>query len=141
MARNVVPEWALEKVRLVALDLPEAKEERAWAGVRWVVSKQNFAHVVFIERGWPPAYSKAISSADGATGGEGPACVLTFRVAKREESAARFTKAPFFKPPWFSNIVGLVLDEARTDWDEVGELVRGSFRVLAPKKLVARLGD
>lgn len=127
MPRKDVPDWALEKLRLVALDLPEAKEERAWAGVRWVVSKQNFAHLVFIERGWPPAYAKALGS-------DGPACVLTFRVPK-QQVGPRFSKLPFFKPPWFANIVGLALDEATTDWDELSEFVRGSYRVLAPKKL------
>ncbi|MFT3711676.1 MAG: MmcQ/YjbR family DNA-binding protein [Archangium sp.] len=129
--RNEIPSWALEKVRLFAMDLPEAKEERAWAGVRWVVGKKNFAHVVFIERNWPPAYAEAM-------GGPGPACVLTFRVPK-EQVAPRFSKRPFFKPVWFANIVGLVLDEDTTDWDEVSQFVRASYRVLAPKKLAARV--
>jgi hypothetical protein len=39
---------------------------------------------------------------------------------------------------WFSDLVGLRLD-GTVDWDEVNELVTESYRVLAPKALVARL--
>jgi ABC-type glycerol-3-phosphate transport system substrate-binding protein len=131
MKRPCPPQPILEKVRLVCLDLPEVREERAWAGVRWVVSKKNFAHVVWVERGWPPAYARALGS-------DGPACVLTFRVPKLEASAPRFTKEPFFKPPWFSNIVGLVVGDD-TDWDEAGVLLRKSFKVLAPAKLATQV--
>lgn len=127
MKHRAVPQEVLSRLRLVCLDLPEAKEETAWTGVRWVVSKKNFAHVVMISDGQPPAYASAL-------GDDGPACVVTFRVAKSEASSPRFTKKPFFKPPWFANIIGLALDE-KTDWDEVSTLLRKSFRVLAPRKL------
>ena len=50
----------------------------------------------------------------------------------------RFRRAPFFRPVWFPNIAGIVID-ARTDWDELDELIRDSYRVLAPKKLIARM--
>lgn len=130
MTQRPVPREILSRLRLVCLDLPEAKEEQAWAGVRWVVSKKNFAHVLVISRGEPPAYARAFGGDD--------ACVVTFRVPKNEATAPRFTKRPFFKPPWFSNIVGLALSE-ETDWDEVGALLRTSYCVLAPKKWAARV--
>jgi hypothetical protein len=115
----------LAKLRLTCLDLPEAQEETAWAGVRWTVSKKNFAHVVQIERGYPPAYAKA-------AGTSGPACMLTFRTVRPVH--VRFGRAPFFRPPWFENIVGLLLD-AGTDWEEVASLLTRSYCVLAPKAL------
>jgi hypothetical protein len=59
MRSGVAPE-VLVRIRLVCLDLPEVTEEIAWTGVRWCVGKKNFAHVLTIAEGWPPAYAKAI---------------------------------------------------------------------------------
>lgn len=121
----------LARVRLVCLDLPGAVEEAAWTGVRWCVARKNFAHVLNIIDGWPPAYAKA-------AGIPGPVCVLTFRLPAQACEATRFRRAPFFRPVWFPNIAGVQID-ARTDWVEVDELIRESFRVLAPKKLIERM--
>ena len=122
---------ALSRLRLVCLDLPEVIEEKAWVGVRWCVGKKNFAHLLTIESGWPPAYAKAAATS-------GPVTVCTFRLSRQHCAAARFSRAPYFRPVWFPNIAGVVID-AHTDWDELDELIRGSYRVLAPKKLVARM--
>ena len=119
----------LAKLRVLCLDLPEAYEEAAWVGTRWCVAKKNFAHVVMIDAGWPPAYAEAAKT-------KGPACVLTFRMPLQKLRAPRFAREPFFRPVWFANIVGLVLD-TRVDWDEVETFVTESYCVLAPKKLVA----
>ena len=122
-----VSEEILGRLRLTCLDLPEAYEEAAWVGTRWVVRKKAFAHVLMIAAGWPPAYVRA-------AGTKGPACVLTFRSSKPALDAPRFQRPPFFRPVWFANIVGLALDD-RTDWYEVASLVTRSYLVLAPKKL------
>jgi hypothetical protein len=123
----VVPPSVLSRLRLVCLDLPEASEEPAWVGIRWMVAKKNFAHVVMIDAGHPPAYAKA-------AGSEGPLCVLTFRGPRPDVDAPKFTRPPFFRPPWFDNIVGMAIDE-KTDWDEVERLLVQSYCVLAPKRL------
>ena len=128
-AHPAVPANVLARLRLVCLDLPDAVEERAWVGTRWCVRKKNFAHVLMIDAGWPPAYAQAAACS-------GPACVLTFRWPKAQVDVPRFNRHPFFRPPWFPNIVGLVID-GRTDWDEVDALVVQSYCVLAPKRLVA----
>ena len=129
--RPQTAEMTLARVRLTALELPESIEEKAWAGMRWCVRKKNFAQVLTIDAGWPPAYAQA-------AGTPGPACVLTFRLRAEKCRAARFSRAPFFRPVWFPDIAGVVLD-ARTDWDEVDVLIRESYRVLAPKKLAAMI--
>jgi len=126
-----VPLPVLARLRLVCLELPEVVEESAWQGIRWCVRGRNFAHVLMIVDGRPEAYARAASIA-------GPACVLTFRLAQEACAAARYRRAPFFRPVWFANIAGLILDAA-TDWDEVNLLLRASYRVLAPKKLAALL--
>jgi hypothetical protein len=123
---EVAPE-IVARLQLVCLDLPEAYEEAAWVGTRWLVRKKAFAHVLMIDKGWPPAYAKAARN-------DGPICVLTFRSQKPALDAPRFQRDPFFRPVWFPNIVGMMIDE-RTDWYEVGALLMRSYCVLAPKKL------
>jgi hypothetical protein len=129
MADRNVPNKYLARLRLVCLELPEVVEEQAWAGIRWCVRRKNFAQVLMIHEGWPPAYSRAAST-------RGPACVLTFRLSRENCAALRFRRAPFFRPPWFPNIAGVLLDE-QSDWDEIDTLLRVSYRVLAPRKLAA----
>jgi len=123
-----VPAEVVGKLRSVCLGLPEAYEEQAWVGTRWMIRKKNFAHVLMVDSGWPPAYARAIGSG-------GPACVLTFRSSGDELDVLRYARHPFFKPVWFRDILGMVLD-ADVDWNEVTELVTESYCVLAPKKLV-----
>jgi hypothetical protein len=126
------PEVAAEvvaAVRSICLGLPEAYEEEAWVGTRWRIRKRTFAHVVRIDGGWPPAYARA-------AGADGPMTVLTFRSSGPELEALRASGDPFFAPPWWSDIVGMVLDD-EVDWDEVGELLTDSYCALAPKKLAA----
>jgi hypothetical protein len=124
---EVAPE-ILAALRERCLALPEVREERAWAGIRWCIRTKNFAHVVVIADGWPPAYARA-------AGSDGPLTVLTFRSAGDELAVLSAAGPPFFKPVWFHDIVGMALDDG-TDWDEVAELVTDSWRVLAPRKLV-----
>jgi YjbR len=123
-----VPDEVLAKLRLICLALPEAYEETAWVGTRWCVRKKNFAHVLMIADGWPPAYAK-VAPAEGAS------CVMTFRSPLAELHAPSFESAPFFRPGWWPDIAGIVLDAA-TDWSEVQALVIESYRTLAPKKLL-----
>jgi len=126
--REPIAERVLARLRLVCLDLPEAYEEAAWAGIRWCVSKKNFAHVLMIGDGWPPAYAEAANTAHG--------CVLTFRLSEANSRSARFSRRPFFRPLWFPNIVGVMLT-ADTDWEELDALLVESYCALAPKRLRA----
>ena len=128
-SRRGVPSAILSRLRLICLELPEAREERAWTGTRWNIRRKNFAHVLTIEGGWPPAYARAAKK-------DGPVCVLTFRLSREHRAAQRFHREPFFRPVWFPNIAGVIVG-SETDWDEIEALIRDSYRVLAPKKLVA----
>jgi predicted DNA-binding protein (MmcQ/YjbR family) len=116
-------------LRKLCLQLPQAYEERAWTGTRWRVRKQTFAHVLEIRERWPPAYAKAAKA-------DGPIVIMTFRSPMVELDVHSFAQAPFFRPGWWSDIAGMVLD-GNTDWDEVRALVTDSYRVMAPKKLSA----
>jgi hypothetical protein len=122
-----IPHVILTCLRPICLELPEACEEAAWVGVRWRIRRKTFAHVLLIDAGWPRAYAKA-------AGTDGPACVLTFRSLLPEVDSEAFSTLPFFKPVWWPDIAGMVLDQ-HTDWDDVSRLIAGSYRMLAPKKL------
>jgi hypothetical protein len=122
-----VPAPLLEELRAICLRLPEAYEEPAWVGVRWRIRKRTFAHVLTIERGWPPAYARAAATT-------GPASVLTFRSSGPELDALRSTGRPFFAPQWREDEVGMFLDAA-VDWQEVSEFLTESYCLLAPALL------
>ncbi len=128
-----VPPYIIDRLRLVCLDLPEAYEEAAWTGTRWMIHKRNFAHILMINEGWPPAYARVAQSA-------GPLCVLTFRSARPANEEPRFHRYPFFLPAWWPDIVGMSIDTG-VDWEQVSELITDSYRALAPGKLVALLDD
>ena len=124
-----VPAEIVTELRSICLGLPAAREEQAWVGTRWRVRTKTFAHVLAIDAGWPPAYARA-------AGSDGPLVVMTFRSAGEELAALSAAGPPFFKPVWFPDIVGMVLDD-EPDWEEVAELLTESYCVLAPPALVA----
>ena len=114
-----VPEDIEARLRELCLALPEAYEERAWKGTRWMVRKKTFAHVLGVE--------------DDTSGSS---VVLAFRSEGEELEVLRNVGHPFVVLGWGRDALGLVLD-ANTDWDEVRELLTESYCVMAPKKLVA----
>ena len=119
----------LDEVRSIFRALPEVVEEQAWAGTRWTVRRHNFAHVVHIAHGWPPAYARAAST-------EGPCDVLTFRSTGAELEALAACGHPYFRPVWGTrwhpSVAGLVLG-ADIDWLEVCELVTDSYCLVATR--------
>ena len=115
-----------------ALTLPGAYEEDAWTGVRWRVRGRTFAHVLVAQEGYTSAYREA-------TGVTTPTTLLTFHSTGEEMPALCNAGHPFYKAPWSSTIMGVVLDQD-TDWTEVSELIIESYRLCAPQKL-ARLLD
>ena len=94
-----VPPAIVARLNAICLGLPEASEESAWTGTRWMVCGKNFAHVLAIDAGWPPHYARA-------AGTDGPVVVLTFRLPVSRLEAPRFARDPFFQPRWFPNIIG-----------------------------------
>lgn len=131
--RAEVPPEIVARLRAICLALPAAYEESAWVGTRWKIGRHNFAHVVAIDAGWPPAYARA-------AGSRGPLLVVTFRVPESKLEMARFAQRPYFKPVWWPDIAGVVID-ADTDWDEVETRLTDSYRALAPKSLLKSVVD
>ena len=121
----------LERVRSICDALPETHEQVAWVGVRWRIRNHTFAHLLVIADGKPQAHARAV-------GLDGPVTVISFRAPAAEVDAYASMGHPYFYGGWGRDVVGIVLgDDA--DWDEVEELLTDSYRVMAPRKLAARL--
>jgi predicted DNA-binding protein (MmcQ/YjbR family) len=107
----------LERMRSLAMALPEATEEVTWGtDINFRVRKKIFA--------FP---------------GQGGS--LTVKADREELPAllddARFTPAPYLaRGGW----VRMDLTTAPIDWDEIDELIRTSYCLIAPKKLAAEVG-
>jgi predicted DNA-binding protein (MmcQ/YjbR family) len=106
----------LERMRALAMALPEATEEITWGtDINFRVRKKIFAF-----------------PGDGAS--------LTVK-ADRDELPAllgdrRFSPAPYLaRGGW----VRLDLTTMPVDWEEIAELIRTSYTLIAPKKLSAQL--
>ncbi len=119
-----VPEMIESALRSICLALPDAYEETAWKGTRWMVRKKTFAHVL------------AVHADEEAADAREPDVVVAFRAAADELDVLRSAGHPFFYLGWGRDAIGMVLTDD-TDWDEVAELMIESYCVLAPKKLVA----
>jgi YjbR len=118
-----VPASIVLRVRAACAHLPEAYEERAFTGVRWRIRTRTLVHVVTIDQE------------------PDPVTVMWFHVP-REEIDALLALGDPFSPGWDDGLVTMVLREgATTDWSEVAELLTESYCLLAPKKLIARLGE
>jgi predicted DNA-binding protein (MmcQ/YjbR family) len=117
-----VPEYVERRLREICLALPEAREEHAWVGTRWKIRARTFAHVLGVD-----------------VPGSDPLIVLSFRSSGEELHVLSMTGHPFFVLGWGRDAMGMVLDDT-TNWDEVRELVKESFCLLAPKKLRVLVG-
>ena len=112
----------LERLRGICLAMPEAAEKVAWGDPTWrvrdrifVMQKGNY------DGGRPSVWLK------GATGAQ--------RVLVEGDPVT------FFVPPYVgkSGWVGVFLDGPSIDWDVLADLVEDSYRLIAPRSLVAKL--
>ncbi len=72
--------------------------------------------------------------------GKGRTAVWCKAVASNQEFMVRHAPRRFFVPPYVgpSGWVGVYLD-GDVDWPELADLVRDSYCLVAPKRLVARV--
>jgi hypothetical protein len=110
-----VPMAVLDRMRSICTALPDASEERAWTGIRWVVRKRTFAHVLALAAGSESAHHRA-------SGTSGDVVIVTFRAAGDELDALRNAGHPFFSAGWGRDVIGMVIDDD-VDWSEVRELM------------------
>jgi hypothetical protein len=119
-----VPPSPLTRLRKLCLALPEAHEVEAWGAPTFRVRNKLFA---------------MYAAADDHHGGGRPG-VWCKAAPGNQSLMVRAAPARFFVPPYVgpSGWIGIHLDRS-PDWDEVRELLTDSYRLIAPKRLVARL--
>jgi hypothetical protein len=114
---------ALDRLTEIAAGLPEAEVTRHDRHARLAVRDRTFAWYTDDHHG------------DGIVG-------VTVKVAP-EEREMLLAEAPerFHLPQYLGarGWVALRLDTGDVDWDEVADLVTGSYRLVAPKRLVREL--
>lgn len=125
-----VPEPYLSRARAVCLSLPEATEKETWGHPTFRVRDKIFAGIG-VGTGVDP---------DAGTGE--PRVNMSMKADRDEQPLLLARGAPFFKPRYVGSKgwIGIYVDD-ETDWDEVAELVEDSYRLIAPKKLVRKLGE
>ena len=122
MNRLSISPSRLERLRRICLAFPEATEKEAWGDPTWRVRDRIFAmQKGNFEGGRPSVWLKAPDGVQAALVGSGP--------------------ERLFVPPYVGHKgwVGVYLDGRRVDWEELEDLIDDSYRLIAPKQLVAKL--
>jgi phosphoribosylglycinamide formyltransferase-1 len=111
----------LARVSKICLALPEATREDLGSHASFQVQKKKFAYFLNDHHG-----DGIVSIACKALPGENGALAAA--------QPNRFYLPAYIGPRGW---VALRLDRGDTDWEEVGELILGSYRLIAPKRLAA----
>ena len=121
-----MPPRPLTRLRKLCLALPKAHEVEAWGTPTFRVRNKLFA-----------MYAGADSHH-----GDGRAGVWCKAAPGNQALMVRDAPDRFFVPPYVgpSGWIGVWLD-GDTDWKDLAELLRDSWRLTAPKRLLARLGE
>ena len=112
----------LDRLRRICLALPDVTEKEAWGDPTWRVGNRIFAmQKGNYDGGRPSVWLKAADGAQSVLVGSDP---------KR-----------FFVPGYVGHKgwVGVYLDGRRVDWSLLRELIEDSYRLIAPRRLAARL--
>lgn len=119
-----MPPRPLTRLRRLCLALPEAHEVEAWGEPTFRVRRKLFA---------------MHAGPNNHHGGGRPAVWLK-AAPGNQDLMVRAAPDRFFVPPYVgpSGWIGVWLD-APCDWAELAELVRDSYRLVAPKRVAARL--
>jgi predicted DNA-binding protein (MmcQ/YjbR family) len=123
-----VPEDIFERVRALCLALPEVTVRVDDSRI----TARSTAHSFDIRR----RSFCLLVAVEGRTGK--PVPLLVLRAHPDDREALVSIGHPFFASRAGRDRIGVLLTDD-TDWEEIRELVIESYRVLAPKKLTARL--
>jgi len=115
-----MPPRPLTKLRRLCLALPEATEVEAWGAPTFRVRGKIFA--MFSEKG------------DQHSGGRHGVWIKSVR--EQQQLMLRNDPTRFFYPPYTgpAGWIGVYLDND-PDWEEVDNLLRDGWRMIAPKRL------
>lgn len=121
-----MPTQPLTRLRKLCLALPEAHEVTAWGEPTFRVRNKLFA---------------MHADANNHHGGGRPA-VWVKAEPGNQDLMVRTAPDRFFVPPYVgvSGWIGVWLDRD-VDWEELADLLRDAYRLTAPKRLLAKLGQ
>jgi phosphoribosylglycinamide formyltransferase-1 len=122
MAKRDSESRRLTRLTKICLALPEAAREDCRSHTAFLVRKRIFAYFLNDHHG-----DGIVSIACKALPGENAALAAA--------QPSRFYLPPYLGPRGW---IALRLDIGEVDWDEVAELVTGSYRQVAPKSLINR---
>lgn len=116
----------LARLSEICLELPEATRQDSGRHAGFRVRKRTFAYYLVDHRG-----------NEGITG------VVCKAAPGESDAMVRSAPERYYRAAYLSHRgwVGLRLDLGRTDWTEVTGFVVESYRLVAPKRLVASLDD
>jgi hypothetical protein len=119
-----MPPRPLTRLRRLCLALPESHEVEAWGEPTFRVRNKLFA----------------MYAAPNNHHGRGRPAVWCKAAPGNQEIMVRAEPERFFVPPYVgpSGWVGVYLD-SNVDWTEVATLLEDSYRLTAPKRLLAQL--
>ncbi|MDQ6635511.1 MAG: MmcQ/YjbR family DNA-binding protein [Gemmatimonadota bacterium] len=119
-----MPPRPITRLRKLCLALPEAHEVEAWGAPTFRVRNKIFAMFA----------SAATHHGDGRPG------VWCATAPMTQDLLLRSEPRRFFVPPYVGKggWVGIYLDDA-PDWFAVADILRESYRRIAPKRLAAQL--
>lgn len=124
VGRERSPEYLTERVRQIAMSLPEAEETLSHGMPCFgIVKGKKFAWISIDHHG------------DGKT-------ALLVKISGQEEQAALIEADPahYYRPAYFGDgWIGMRLDLGDTDWDHVADWLQRSWISVAPKRLTACL--
>jgi phosphoribosylglycinamide formyltransferase-1 len=124
MAATATEDRRLARLAKICLALPEAARRDCGSHAAFLVRKRTFAYFLNDHHG-----DGIVSVACKALPGDNTALAAG--------QPARFYVPPYIGPRGW---IALRLDTGKADWDEVAELVRGSYRLIAPTGLVKLAG-
>jgi phosphoribosylglycinamide formyltransferase-1 len=126
VTRETSPDWLFERVRALAMALPEAEETSSHGSPAWRIGGGKF-FAYFNDQHHGVPHVAVLAKTSGVDEVQGLA-----------ESAPH----AYFKPAYYgaSGWVGVILNRVDLDWDVVNDWLARSWRSVAPKKLT-RLMD
>ena len=125
VARETSPDWLHEKVRELALALPETEERESHGSPGWrIAGGKYFAHLNIRHHGEPHI-------------------AVLAKTSGQDELAALIEQDPeiYYRPAYYgaSGWVGIILNRSGVDWDHVAHWLQRSWRAVAPKRLTKLL--
>lgn len=116
----------LTRLRKLCLGLPESHEVQAWGEATFRVRNKLFA----------------MYASPNTHHGNGPPAVWCKAGPGNQALMVRAEPERFFVPPYVgpSGWIGIWLNQ-ETDWRELADLLRDSYRLVAPKRLHALLNE